>query len=419
MWRNVKLKDLCSKIGSGATPKGGKEAYHEEGISLIRSQNILDFTFSKDGLAFIDETQAKQLSNVEVQQEDILLNITGDSVARVCQVPNNVLPARVNQHVAIIRPLKDRLNPEYLKYYLLNPPFKNYMLGLASSGATRNALTKVMIEDFDIALPDLPTQTRIAEILSSLDDKIELNRRMNQTLEAIAQTLFKEWFVNFNFPGFNGELVDGLPKGWQMYELGDVSTLIAGGDKPKNFSSQLNEEFKVPIYSNGITNEGLYGYTDLPRIYEESVTVSARGTIGYVCLRMHPYVPIVRLIAIIPHKKLLSSKYLYLWLKNQNISGTGTTQQQLTVPDFKSTKILIPEIEIIKQFTAITNSIFEQIYANQHESLTLNQLRDSLLPKLMRGELLVPQAVELVEETLSLVAEPPSAYGDLPLFRPS
>src|ERR1017187_4545011 len=98
-WKKYKLKDLCTKIGSGATPRGGKEAYFSSGISLIRSQNILDFSFSKKGLAFINDEQADELSNVIVEKDDVLLNITGDSVARVSQVPSDVLPARVNQQI--------------------------------------------------------------------------------------------------------------------------------------------------------------------------------------------------------------------------------------------------------------------------------------------------------------------------------
>ncbi|GEM_PF-503797 len=225
-WQTVKLKDCCTKIGSGATPRGGKEAYLAQGhFSLIRSQNVLDFFFSYDGLAFIDETQASQLSNVEIQERDVLLNITGDSVARVCQVSRTLLPARVNQHVSIIRLDKSKLVPEFLKYFLLNPKFKNYMLGLASVGGTRNALTKGMIEAFEINLPSLPTQRRIATILSALDDKIELNRQTNQTLESIAQAIFKEWFVDFRFPhsplegwqakpdGVDASPLEGCPKG--------------------------------------------------------------------------------------------------------------------------------------------------------------------------------------------------------------
>ena len=101
-WKTFKLADACTKMGSGATPRGGKEAYLDDGpVALIRSQNVLDYSFSYDGLAYIDEGQATQLSNVEIVKDDVLLNITGDSVTHVCQVPPQVLPARVNQHVAI------------------------------------------------------------------------------------------------------------------------------------------------------------------------------------------------------------------------------------------------------------------------------------------------------------------------------
>ena len=113
-----KLKDVCLKIGSGATPRGGKNAYCDKGISLIRSQNVLDFTFSYDGLAHINEQQAQKLSNVEVKAQDVLLNITGDSVARACKINVNVLPARVNQHVAIIRPDENKILSSYLLYFL-------------------------------------------------------------------------------------------------------------------------------------------------------------------------------------------------------------------------------------------------------------------------------------------------------------
>ena len=115
----IQLKNICTKIGSGATPTGGKSAYLSQGISLIRSQNVLDYTFAMDGLAYINEDQAMKLNNVEVQKGDILLNITGDSVARVCIVPDNVLPARVNQHVAIIRVDEDKADNNYVLYSLI------------------------------------------------------------------------------------------------------------------------------------------------------------------------------------------------------------------------------------------------------------------------------------------------------------
>lgn len=172
-----KLKDICLKIGSGATPKGGKEAYCDEGISLIRSQNVLDFTFSYDGLAHINDQQAEKLSNVEVKPQDILLNITGDSVARVCTVDPRALPARVNQHVAIIRPDENRVLSSYILYFL--QMIKPYLLQIAAGGATRNALTKSMIENLELEVPDILSQKKIVSVLDDIQGKIRDNNEIN------------------------------------------------------------------------------------------------------------------------------------------------------------------------------------------------------------------------------------------------
>lgn len=176
----IKLVDICSKIGSGATPRGGKEAYYTEGISLVRSQNVLDFAFSSEGLAYINDIQASRLGNVEVKEGDILLNITGDSVARACMMNSAFLPARVNQHVAIVRGKEDKVLNSFLLYFLQWR--KEYLMQLASAGATRNALTKRMIEQLEIKLPPLEEQQKIVTVLDILQKKIEINRQINDNL---------------------------------------------------------------------------------------------------------------------------------------------------------------------------------------------------------------------------------------------
>ena len=212
--------------------------------------------FHYGGLVYINPDDAEKLRNVEVEENDVLLNITGDSVARCCRVNNDVLPARVNQHVAIIRPNLHILDSLFLRYYLISPKMQALMLSWAKSGATRNALTKWMIESFEIPLPPLPEQRAIAHILGTLDDKIELNRKMNATIEAIARALFKSWFVDFDpvqakmrgekpvgmddetvelFPGelvFSEELGKEVPRGWGVGKLGDVAKNIREGVNP-------------------------------------------------------------------------------------------------------------------------------------------------------------------------------------------
>ncbi|MFB6349591.1 restriction endonuclease subunit S [Moraxella sp. ZJ142] len=198
-WKIEKLSNLCIKIGSGSTPKGGQKVYLESGnTSLIRSQNIHNFNFSPNGLVYISDENANKLKHVSVDKNDVFINITGDSVARVCMPNEKYLPARVNQHVAILRPLSEILNSEYLKYYLLQPQMQNYLLGLSTSGATRNALTKTMLENIEIKFPNIEQQQEISKILGSLDEKIQLNTQINQTLEQIAQTIFKSWFIDFD-----------------------------------------------------------------------------------------------------------------------------------------------------------------------------------------------------------------------------
>src|SRR3989304_3720839 len=168
-WRTFHLGDVCTKIGSGATPRGGSNVYLEQGgIAFSRSQNIYNHGFHHDGLVYLTAKHADELANVEVAAGDVLLNITGDSVARSCQIDADVLPARVNQHVAIIRPDPKKLSPRFLRYYLVSPHMQAEMLSLAGAGATRNALTKGMIESFEVPAPeDVVEQQAIASILGT------------------------------------------------------------------------------------------------------------------------------------------------------------------------------------------------------------------------------------------------------------
>ena len=258
-WREIVLGKICTKIGSGATPRGGKDVYLQEGcFALIRSQNVYNDGFRREGLAFITDHHADELRNVEVLEEDVLLNITGDSVARACQVAPDVLPARVNQHVAIIRPDPDSLDAEYLRFLLVSPEMQTLLLSWAGSGGTRNALTKGMIESLEFLLPPLPEQRAIAHVLGTLDDKIELNRRMNETLEEMARAHFKSWFVDFDpvrakmegrwrrgesLPGLPADLYDlfpnrlvpselgEIPEGWKVKALGEVAKQTPVGSK--------------------------------------------------------------------------------------------------------------------------------------------------------------------------------------------
>jgi type I restriction enzyme, S subunit len=269
----------------------------------------------------------------------------------------------------------DIIYPKFLYYFLTNDETVNF-LDVIAEGSTSAypSLKPSDIENLDITLPPLTTQKAIAEVLSSLDDKIDLLHRQNKTLEQMAETLFRQRFV------------EEAGEDWEEKFLGDITDIKAGGDRPNIYSKIKTERCKVPIYSNGVDKEGLFGFTDTARIFDECITISARGTIGFVCLRHEPFVPIVRLISIVPNENFLSSKYLYFWAKSQIISGTGTTQEQLTVPDFSRTTIILPPYDKMKAFTNHINILFSQIKLNQAQIITLSTLRDTLLPKLMSGE---------------------------------
>ena len=142
MKKTAKLKPYCKKIGSGVTPRGGDTVYIASGVALIRSQNVYNGSFANQGLAFIDNDIAQRMKGVTLEKNDILLNITGDSVARCCIVPEALLPARVNQHVSIIRTHRDKLDPQFLMYYLISPLMQSRMLSFAGSGQSSRCIER-------------------------------------------------------------------------------------------------------------------------------------------------------------------------------------------------------------------------------------------------------------------------------------
>ena len=194
-WKQLLLCNVTSKIGSGATPKGGKESYQAEGITLIRSMNVHDGRFEYKDLAHITDEQATQLNNVIVQENDVFINITGASVARSCIVPSSVLPARVNQHVAIIRCVPERLNAIFANNMFLNDRFKGQLLDIGESGgATRQAITKQQLENLTIIVPPLELQNRFAAFVTEVDKSKLAVKQSLEKLETLKKSLMQQYF---------------------------------------------------------------------------------------------------------------------------------------------------------------------------------------------------------------------------------
>ena len=247
-----KLGLLTTKIGSGVTPRGGQSVYQDSGTHLIRSQNIYNHKFEKKGLVCISQEIAEKMKSVEIMKDDILINITGDSVARVYLVPDEVLPARVNQHVCILRTTPE-LNPHYLYYFLINPITQNHLLSIAGIGGTRNALTKEMLYNLIIEYPDYSTQEKIVKQLNAIKNKIIVLQNQNHTLEQMAQAIFQSWFVDFDgVTEWDDSELGKIPKGWTIETIGDFGEIITGKTPPtKNLEYYGNEYsfITIPCFS--------------------------------------------------------------------------------------------------------------------------------------------------------------------------
>lgn len=390
-WEIVRLGDYCIKIGSGATPKGGATVYIEDGVTLIRSQNVYNLFFEYDGLTHITDDAAEKLNGVTIFPDDILLNITGDSVARVCMVPTDVLPARVNQHVAIIRTRKDLL-PQYLLYYLASPYMQAYMLNLAvGKGASRNALTKGMIEDFPMPLPSVEGQRRIIEILSPYSNLIKNNQKQIKLLEEAAQRLYKEWFVDLHFPGHETTpIVDGVPEGWHEGTIQDV--IIYHDKKRKPLSGMQRAEMQGEYRYYGAAsildyvNDYLFDGTYL-LLGEDGTVVTEDGfpvlqyVTGKFWVNNHAHV--------LTGQPGYPTEYLYMMFKSTKVKDvvTGAAQPKISQARLSNKKIIVPSKQLVSAYCDITGPMFKEIINSEHQITVLKEARNRLLPKLMSGEI--------------------------------
>jgi type I restriction enzyme S subunit len=395
-WTTFRLGSVCTKIGSGATPRGGSGVYLDKGpYALIRSQNVYNDRFRAEGLAFIGVKHATELSNVELLRNDVLLNITGDSVARCCQVEESVLPGRVNQHVAIIRPAPDKLDPRFLRYSLVSAETQALLLSWAAAGATRNALTKAMIEALEVFAPwDLGEQRAIAGILGSLDDKIELNRRMNETLEAIARALFKSWFVDFDPARTLADIADLNPEGWST----------------KNYSTEIRYVDLSNAKWGIIQTIDVYSHTNAPsraqRVLRAGDTIvgTVRPGNGSYAMSGENGLTGSTGFAVLRPKQPYYREFVYCTATSaENVERLSHLADGAAYPAVNPEVVVATELpsfaeDAVLRFSAVTKPIFDRMEVARQESKNLASIRDFLLPKLISGELRVREAERVVAE---------------------
>lgn len=269
---------------------------------------------------------------------------------------------------------KDVLLTEYLWLWLKRENFFRYV-AFINFGSVREMFT---YEDMcNVMLPVPPPiaeQRRIVSEYQTVERRIANNEALIQKLEETAQAIYHHTFVE----GIDEEK---LPEGWRMGTLGEIAEFKVGGDKPSIFSAHKTEECRIPIYSNGVDDEGLYGFTNKPSVTQPSVTISARGNVGTCFLRRKPYSGIVRLVSVIPQNE--NFLYYLLWnLSRRKLEGDGSAQSQITVPQLKDEDIIIPSIEVLNEYHRKEDTIFDYLDLIKAENLHLRTLLTLLTSKL-------------------------------------
>ena len=411
-WTVARIADFAIKVGSGATPRGGQASYlpNRETFALVRSQNVLDRQFSGSSIAFIADAAAAKLKNVHLQAGDVLLNITGDGVTfgRACVVPEEILPACVNQHVSIIRVRRDACVPGYLLSYLVHPGVKQYIESF-DTGGSRRAVTKADIESFAVPLPPLPTQRRIAGILSAYDDLIENNTKRIKILEEMAWALFHR---------SKGEGAgDSIKR-----ELGEISDEVGGTIRTGPFGTALHKhdytDEGTPVVMPKDLIDGRVSEATIARVpaeiverlaqhvlHEGDIVYGRRGDIGrrgYIGARNAGWLCGTGCLRISLPPGVLSTRYLHEYLGQPEVialiagRAVGSTMPNLNTKILRSIPVEVPPVEIQREFDDGVRPI-DGLRDNLLEQLdNLRETRDLLLPRLISGEIDV-DALDLPE----------------------
>ena len=295
---------------------------------------------------------------------------------------------------------KTELLPEYLMMWFRRPEFDRYAR-FKSHGSAREIFDWAEMCDTELPIPSIEKQREIVREYNVIQNRIALNNQLVSKLEETAQAIYKQWFVDFEFPNENGkpyksnggemvwceELEKEIPVGWKIGGLVESAKISAGGDKPKIHSNTETDLCNIPVYSNSSANEGLYGYTNKANVFEKCVTISARGAIiGYTVLRLNPFFPIVRLIVVKPLNEDFLNYLFYTILNFKFDNQTSSAQGQLTVPDISSYRVIKPNDLILTKFQKTTSIIINNLDLLKKENQKLVEFKELLLAKLTKVE---------------------------------
>ena len=407
-WKEYKIGELCSSVCSGGTPSSKHSEYYDGNIPWLNTKEI-NFNRLYETEKYITEDGYNNSSAKWIVENSVIVAMYGATAGKTAIAK---IPLTTNQACCNLTINPQIADYRFVYYHLCN---KFVVLASLANGGAQQNLNAQIIKEFPISLPSLNEQKRIASILSSLDDKIEVNRKINENLEQEAQALFKSWFVDFE-PFKNGEFVESelgmIPKGWRVEKIGNLPINVTDYVANGSFAS-LKENVKLyqtPEYAYFIRNTDLksgnyevyvdkhsYEFLSKSTLYGGEVIISNVGDVGSVHLCPYLDKPMTlgnNIIMLKPDKQYYSF-FLYILFKwaygndlIMSIKG-GSAQPKFNKTDFKSLKIIVPNDVVLEKYHSIISSLFNKIRVLDDESRRLAELRDTLLPKLMSGELKV------------------------------
>lgn len=395
MWKETNLGNISSRITKGTTPSTLGGGFISSGVNFVKSEAVgHDGRIDKSTFVYIDEKIHEKLKRSQLQKDDILFSMAGIYLGKNAIVTEDILPANTNQALAIIRINQEFAFPQFVSYFLRQRKIIEHINNMSGQSAQPN-INFEEIKSIGIPLPPLPEQKRISETLSSLDDKIDLLHRQNKTLEALAETLFRQWFV------------EEADESCEEKSLLDVIELVGGGT-PKTEVANFWEGNIKWLSAKDITPNHKRFITDTEKKITElglqnsstkildkySMIISARGTVGKYCLLSEPMAFSQSNYGIKPKFKDCFF-FTYLLVANSveelQQAAYGSVFDTITTNTFKEHKIKVPSEKEIFNFENSISPYFQKMLSNTKQIKTLTHLRDTLLPKLMSGEVRVSE----------------------------
>jgi type I restriction enzyme S subunit len=422
VWKEYKLGEIA-EIQNGYAFKSSEFA--EKGVPIIKIKNIVPPGVVLDDVQFYNNDITTKLEKFVVKKKDFLISMTGSTVNQMASAVGKMArygfskPSLMNQRVAKIYSTSDKVIDDYLFYYLNRFDVQFELASSASGSANQANISPEQLKSYLVKVPDIKTQRGIAEILSSIDDKIELNNKINQELESLAQLLFKRWFVDFEFPIENGEpykssggeMVNSelgqIPKGWRLGKFGELVDVINGyAFKSKDFDNSQEEGIVKIKNINGLTvdikNTDFVSSNVVSNLNRKfkinsgdiliAMTGAEVGKIGVVPETKQNLWLNQRVGKVVP-KDVKNTSFIHTLYNFLNLTdlvkneAMGSAQPNISSTGIESIKILIPAQVVIEEFSRIFNDKYFLFVSSLAEIQTLSELRDTLLPKLISGEL--------------------------------